>query len=76
MVSKPKLKRSLEKLTTILTDGTPESFEKIKKYKITEGMRDSQQGLMDKITKDNVILKLKKYNVIDKDGGYLCVNKL
>ena len=63
VVSKPKLKRSLEKLTTILTDGTPESFQKIKKYKLTEGMRDMQQDLMDKMIKDEQEREYLKANV-------------
>lgn len=63
IVSKPKLKKSLEKLTTILTDGTPESFQKIKKYKLTEGMRDIQQDLMDKIIKDEQEREYLKANV-------------
>lgn len=63
VISKPKLKRSLKKLTTILTDGTPESFQKIKKYKLTEGMRDIQQDLMDKIIKDEQEREYLKANV-------------
>tara|TARA_R110000772_G_scaffold265784_1_gene387510 strand:+ start:3471 stop:3866 length:396 start_codon:yes stop_codon:yes gene_type:complete len=51
-VSKHKIKRSVDKLTKILTDGSPESFERIKKYKLTEEMRDMQQLLLNKIEKD------------------------
>ena len=52
VVSKPKLKRSVDKLTRILSDDSPESFKKIKKYKLTEGMRDMQQSLLSKIEDD------------------------
>lgn len=52
IISKPKLVRSISKLTRILSDDSPESFKKIKKYKLTEGMRDMQQNLLDKIEKD------------------------
>lgn len=59
-VSKNKIKKSVDKLTKILTDGSPESFERIKKYKLTEEMRDMQQLLLNKIEKDEQEKKCRK----------------
>jgi len=49
---KKSLEKSVATLTRILTDGTEESFKKIRKYKLTEDVRDLQLALFKKIEKD------------------------
>jgi len=69
VVSKTKLKRSVDKLTGILSDDSPESFKKIKKYKLTEGMRDMQQSLLDKIESDEQKREQLKRDLEESEGN-------
>jgi hypothetical protein len=69
IVSKPKLKKSIDKLTRILSDDSPESFKKIKKYKLTEGMRDMQQSLLNKIEKDEQERKQLKRDLEESESN-------
>ena len=69
IVSKPKLKKSIDKLTRILSDDSPESFKKIKKYKLTEGMSDMQQSLLNKIEKDEQERKQLKRDLEESESN-------
>ena len=48
-VSKPKLKKSIEKITEMLSSDRPESFKLLKRYNLSTEIRDKQQSLLDKL---------------------------
>lgn len=52
MVSRPKLIRSIERLTRILNEGKPEDFDKIQQYNLTGELKSKQQILLNKINSD------------------------
>jgi hypothetical protein len=51
-ISKAKLKRSIDKLTHILTDKSQVNFDRIKKYTLTQSKLDIQKALLVKIEDD------------------------
>ena len=51
-ISKRKLQHSINKLTAIIKSDTQESFKMIKRFKISESLRDKQIVLLDKIEAD------------------------
>ena len=52
-VSKPKITKSVKKLTEILSLDKPESFDKIRRFNITTEVRDKQKELLEKIQKED-----------------------
>jgi len=53
IVSKPKLKKSIEKISEMLSSDKPESFKLLKRYNLSTEIRDKQQRLLDKLEKEN-----------------------
>lgn len=52
VVSRPKLIRSIERLTKILSEGKPEDFDKIQQYNLTGELKKRQEELLNKINTD------------------------
>jgi hypothetical protein len=65
-LSKKKLERSIKKIEEILADNTPENFARLKKYKITEELRDKQKALLDKIKKDDDEFEQRKKDLAEQ----------
>lgn len=51
-VSRPKLAKSVQSITNLLSDSTPETFKLVKRFQLTTELRDKQQKLLDKLQKD------------------------
>jgi len=69
-VSKPKLKKSIARLTTIQEVKTQVNFDKIKRYKLSEGQLELQQTLLDKIEKDEQERKQLKDNLEKSSSNF------
>ena len=52
IVSKPKLKKSIKKITEMLSSDRPESFKLLKRYNLSTEIRDKQQRLFNKLEKE------------------------
>jgi hypothetical protein len=48
-VSRPKLKKSIEKITEMLSSDGPESFKLLKRNNLSTEIRDKQQSLLNKL---------------------------
>ena len=48
-ISRPKLKKSISKITEMLSSDRPESFKLLKRFNLTSEVRDKQQALYDKL---------------------------
>ena len=50
-ISKPKLKKSIKKITEMLISDKPESFKLLKRFNLSTEIRDKQQVLLNKLEK-------------------------
>ena len=48
-ISKPKIVKSIAKITEMLSSDRPESFKLLKRYNLSTEIRDKQQSLLDKL---------------------------
>jgi len=63
IVSKPKLRKSIDKITEMLSSDKPESFKLLKRYNLSTEIRDKQQLLFDKLETEKNERDQRKKNI-------------